>query len=143
VSTIVVTQDPMHDVDLRAHADRQLLQIGKNLREFDLLESRVTELGGQPAIYMRFAWTSAHGPLEQSLTMVERPEEAGRVVTTFTTSTPRNEAESARIVFARMLATVEFERPAPAMMRSEPFRIVPEADPPPYIPMPGIRDRRR
>src|SRR5262249_51411780 len=54
---IVMTREPMRDEDtLRTHADRQLLELGRQLKEFDLLESRETELSGLPAIFLRYTW---------------------------------------------------------------------------------------
>ena len=144
---IVVTKEPMRQGDtLRVHADRQMLELGRVLSEFDLLESRETELGGRPAIYVRFAWLSAEGPIEQSFTMVERQEDVGRAVTTFTTSAPRDQAEAARLVFGRVLASVEFDAPAPEPRGSAPpsSGIAPKPDSPvPDIPMPGFRSARR
>jgi hypothetical protein len=131
------------------HADRQLAQLGRELHKFDLLESKKTKLGGEPAIFMRFAWQSAVGPLEQSVTMVSRKDGARHVVTTFTTSTPRDDAAIARRVFSEILASVAFEHassfsPEPRQM---PSRIVPRIDPRmadiSEIPIPGTPALRR
>jgi hypothetical protein len=141
---IVITKERIRDGDtLRIHADRQLLDLSKVLSEFDILESREAQLGGRPAIYMRFAWRSPQGPMEQSLTMVERDTDGRRAVTTFTTSTPRDQAEAARMVFEGILASVEFDELVPAPQhvgptpRSSGIAPKPDSLQMPRIPMPG------
>jgi hypothetical protein len=129
---------------LRMRADRQLAEFGKQLEEFNLLESTTRHLGGEPAIYMRFAWLSAAGPLEQSVTLVSRHEEVGRFLTTFTTSTPRDVAAASRDVFREFLASVTFDPPARSERPPRPSQILPSADLPlPASPMPGTSGRHR
>jgi hypothetical protein len=140
---IVMTREPMRDEDtLRTHADRQLLELGRQLQDFDLLESRETQLGGQPAILLRFAWVSHLGDLEQSVTMVERTFDQKRVAMTFTTTSPRAEAQGTRPVFQQILQSVQFDGSAggpprpPGPSRPPPPIAEPSA---PVVPMPGMR----
>jgi hypothetical protein len=149
---IVITRERVAEGDtLRMRAERALTEYGKQLECFHLLESTTTELGGEPALYMRFAWLSAVGQLEQSITLVSRKEADGEhVVTTFTTSTPRDTAATSRQVFAEILASVAFEDPTSSEPRPRPSRIVPRIEPHvsempeiPEIPMPGRAAPRR
>ena len=137
---IVMTREPMRPGDtLRTHADRQLLELGKQLKDFDLLESRETELSGQPAIVLRYLWVSHIGALEQSMTLVARPTETGNAVTTFTTTTTPQDAARARPFFTQILQTVRFEgNGAPPPKASPPTPTSPQ-DQPPLVPMPGFR----
>jgi hypothetical protein len=138
---IVMTREPMRPGDtLRTHADRQLLELGKQLKDFDLLESRETELAGQAAIVLRYAWVSHFGALEQSMTLVVRPGESGHSVTTFTTTTTPQDAGRARPLFTQILETVRFEsNGAPPPKASSPTTPTTPQDQPPLVPMPGFR----
>src|ERR1700733_2915968 len=140
---VVVTREEMRESDtLRTHADRQLLELGKQLTDFDLLESRETQLGGLPAILLRYGWTSHFGPLEQTVTLVERMTAKGRVAILFTTTVGREDAAKARPIFADMLQSVRFDQgqgqpppPSPGPPSSQ--TPAPMAGPAPVVPMPG------
>jgi hypothetical protein len=139
---IVMTREPMRDEDtLRTHADRQLLELGRQLKDFDLLESRETELAGLPAIFLRYTWVSHLGELEQSLTMVERRLPEGRVAATFTTTVGKADAANARPVLNQILQNVRFEPsgpPRPSGPAGPPPPPIAEPSAP-IVPMPGTR----
>jgi hypothetical protein len=148
---VVMTHEWMRDADsLRVHAERQLMELGRQLQGFDILESRETTLGGLEAIRMRFGWLSHFGALEQSLTMVERNVQGRRVATTFTTTAMADEAAAVETTFEAFLASVRFGAhhsdrvPAPSFTPSTlpppPSHVEPIA---PLVPMPGFRTPRR
>jgi hypothetical protein len=149
----VMTREPMRDADsLRGHADRQLLELGRHLKGFDLLESKETTLGGAPAIYMHYTWMGHAGRLDQSVTIVERPapyRAETRVAVSFTTTSKAEDAEKMKPVFAEMLKTVRFDQappsdggPPPPTSRPLPSSALPPTDAP-LVPMPGYRGGRR
>jgi hypothetical protein len=154
----VMTREAMREGDtLRAHADRQLLELGRHLKDFDLLESKETTLGGQPAVFLRYTWMGHLGLLEQTVTIVARVFEHGRLATSFTTTAPSQDASKAKPVFEEILKTVRFDGteaprtspspPRPPLGRS-PLSYEPDEHPPtrsvpaPSVPMPGRRKRR-
>jgi hypothetical protein len=144
-ATLVVTRDPIRPGQtLRQYADQELLKLGKNLTDFDLFESGETEVGGRPAIHMRWAWLSPEGEVEQSITMVEQEKDGKRVAMTFTTGVPRDDAEAARPFFQGILDSVTFDNPVPAAPRSAPASAPSPVDPsePLHIPMPGAPHHR-
>jgi hypothetical protein len=144
---LVITNEPMREGDtLRVCADRQLMEIAKQLQDFDICESTTTTVGGLPAISMRFTWTAHFGALEQTITLVERTTEAGRVVTSFAATAKVQDAKTTHGIFENVLKSVSFGPPA-AVTHSEPPRPLsqppPSRDPEePFVPMPGYRQRR-
>jgi hypothetical protein len=140
---IVVTREALCTGEtLRIHADRQTLRLGQ-LNEFDLLESGEREIGGQRAIFLRFAWLSGLGPIEQSLTMILRPGKTGNLVVTFATTTPSARVASLRPIFARILASINFDEPRSLPSHARALERAPQL---PIIPIPGVptvRDPRR
>ena len=143
----VMTRTAIREGDtLRSHADRQLLELGRHLKDFDLLESKEMVLGGQPAVYMRYTWMGHYGRLEQSVTTVERMLEQ-RMATAFTTTAPADVAAQTRPIFDDMLRSVRFEAPqgpvgGPPPMSGRPS-LPPEEPGAPVVPMPGYRGGRR
>jgi hypothetical protein len=142
-ANMVLTREPMRDGDtLRTHADRQLLELGRQLADFELLESRETQLSGQPAIFIRYAWVSHVGALEQTMTLVERIRDQQRVVATFTTTAPRDEAKNVQPLFANILKSVRFggtpvPTPTPPSPSAPMIAVAPMSEP--MVPMPGYR----
>jgi hypothetical protein len=62
---IVVTREVIKEGEsLRVHADKQLLELGRQLENFDILESRSGKCGGLPSIFFRYRWASHVGELE-------------------------------------------------------------------------------
>lgn len=144
----VMTREAIREGDsLRSHADRQLLELGRHLKDFDLLESKETQLGGQPAVFLRYTWMGHYGRLEQTVSIVERFMEQGRMATAFTTTAPAQDAAKARPLFDEMLRTVRFDGPqgppgAPQPPPPASGRPMPDAGAP-VVPMPGYRGGRR
>ena len=139
---IVMTREPMRDGDtLRTHSDRQLIELGKQLKDFDLLESKETTLGGLPAILLRYRWISQVGTLEQAMVVAERTRpDKGTDVTTFTTTTTPADAPRARPIFDEILRTVRFSPAGGAPPPVRPSLAPPLSDEPsPLVPMPGFR----
>jgi hypothetical protein len=143
-ANFVVAREPLRPGQtLRYRADEELVKFGTYLSEFDLLESRTTEIAGRPAIFLRFVWVSHLGPFEQTVTVVENERDGAPVLTMFTTGAPRDKAATLREAFERVLESVVFEAPQPAELRSAPL---PKAavDPlPPHVPIPGVAYSRR
>ena len=53
--SIVITREPVRPWDtLRLHGNRQLIELEAQLEEFELIESRDTELAGSPALFFRY-----------------------------------------------------------------------------------------
>src|SRR6516225_9040968 len=72
---IAVTREPMRDTDtLSAHAERRLVALGRELSEFQLLDSRETEVGGRPALQVRYAWEMASVAFEETVAFVDGAE---------------------------------------------------------------------
>jgi hypothetical protein len=137
-ASFVVAREPLRPGQtLRHRADEELVKLGKYLSDFDLLESRPTEVGGRPAILLRFAWVSHLGPFEQTVTVVENERDGSRVLTLFTTGAPRDKAATLRESFQRILESVVFDAPRPVELQSAPPRTVAVDPLPLHIPMPG------
>ena len=141
-ANLVVTQEPLRDGDtLRVHADRILMETARQLQHFELLESREATLADLPAVFARFRLTTHFSVVEQRMTLVALETDEGRLVTTFTTTTPSDQVEEMQPVFEQMLRSVRFEcmpaasapSPAPA---EEPW--LPTTN---FVPMPGQRRR--
>jgi hypothetical protein len=138
----LMTREVMREREsLRTHVDRQTLELVRRLKDFDLLESSDAVLGGLPAIHLRYSWSSYLGPLEQSLTVVERIAENVRVATSFTATASAEDASKMKGMFAELLKTVRFGQPISAAPRPPLDR---PSEPPTdaealVIPMPGRR----
>ena len=142
---VTVTQTPMREGDsLQQHADRQLAQLAMHLHDFDLVECCNAELGGQPAIRIRFAWVAHLGALEQSISMVDRSADGKRTVVAFTITSTRDDMESVRPLFAEVLKSVRFDDGAERRTASAPPPVSETRELcAPVFPMPGVRDRAR
>jgi hypothetical protein len=147
----VMTRERMREGDsLRSHADRQLLELGRLLKDFDLLESKETVLGGQPAVFLRYTWMGHYGRLSQTVTIVEREHpERGRVAASFTTTSKTEDAPKTTAVFADILKSVKFDGSGGPAVPPPPMSGPPRGGPPmadqgaPVVPMPGVRGGRR
>jgi hypothetical protein len=125
--TLLMTLEPLRTGHtLREHADEHLSNLGRHLGAFDLVESRETTVARQPAIHMRFTWRGHHETLEQSLTMFERANAAGRHVVTFVTATSARAAPVARWVFARIIDSVALDSPTETAEAPAPYLPLPE-----------------
>ena len=166
-ASVTVTRELLRDGDtLRAHTDRVLARLGRDVGDFDLLESRGLELGGRPARELRFVWMGQHGPTEQTMVLLAPSDDRERYVTILSLVGPRELARETREVWDELLATVRFDalgaapepgsdRPASNRSSSAPPAVggPPLAPPPPplprdaefvpgpSIPMPGYRNR--
>jgi hypothetical protein len=147
-SNLVITSESFREGDsLRTHMGRQVLEASRQLRDFDLLETRDGVLGGLPAVTARFTWTSHFGVLEQTITSVERVLNGVRVATSVTTTALTTQAEEARATFEAFLASMRFTeaygspseiRPRAPTPSSPPAPSQPSEVLPPFIPMPGL-----
>lgn len=153
---IAMTRSPIRKGDtLYSHVDRQLLDLARTLKDFDLLESRETTCGGVPAVFVRYTWMGQRGRVEQTVTTVERVLAPGRVCTSFTTTARAEDAAQTSALFDEVLKSIRFDvgarerasRPGPAAQTMLP----PPPERPsgfqelgaPVIPMPGQRSRQR
>jgi hypothetical protein len=119
-SIIVVTRRRLRPGEtLQRRGDQELLQLQRRLKNFDLLEGGQAEIGGRPAIYLRFASWSRFGPLEQSITMVEgQADDGARLLIIFATSTPPDKAAAARPIFKKIFESVTRRSPLGAAARA-------------------------
>jgi hypothetical protein len=110
-ANIAVTRAPLDPAGdgatLFTYTQRQLIELSRRLNAFELRESGVRKVDGCQATYLRFAWISHYGELEQSITSVR----AGDVVLAITTTAQRAHAEELRSVFDAALASFRVERP--------------------------------
>ena len=51
---------------LRTHASRKFVELARTLDRLELLETSEREVDRQPAVFMRYTWMFALGPLEQT-----------------------------------------------------------------------------
>lgn len=109
---VVMTREALAPGDtLRTHADRTLLDMAKQLKDFDILESRETMLDGRRAICVRFSWMSNAGDLEQDMTMCESPAEPGeteRYATIVTATAHKKVVDEMRPLFNQVLSSIRF-----------------------------------
>jgi hypothetical protein len=143
VPNFVMTRQAMREGEsLRTHADREIFQLGRRLEGFELLESSDTILAGSTAVHFRYRWVSHVGPLEQSLTVVERAANGERFTMLFTTTTTVADAPVARPVLSRIFQTIRFGEdvgrtsPPPPLELTRPSAL---DAPPKSVPMPGVR----
>jgi hypothetical protein len=133
---VIARRDPAGEsVTLRVHALREITLLAKKLPGFDLLETEDTHVSDMPAAFYRFGWQSPLGPLEQTITIVERGTGGQRTFTTFLTTARKTDAASARALFQAILQSVRFEAPRPPPSRpstSEPRAVAAPA----FVPMP-------
>lgn len=61
---------------LRKYADRQLVDLGRELRDLELVDSGPLEVDGCEAFELRCIWRSASGTVEQRLIMIAANEQA-------------------------------------------------------------------
>jgi hypothetical protein len=141
---MIMTQERMREGDtLRTHADRQLMELAKQLNGFEILDSRDTTVCGLPAITMNFAWGSPMGNLVQTMTLVERSTPMGRSIISFTGTSPSDVSAQCAALWSQMLRSVRIgPPPAPGEASS---RSAQPAAPSSveYIPIPGLPRERR
>jgi hypothetical protein len=99
----------MRDTDtLHVHAERRLVELGRRLSDFQLLDSRETKIGGHPAVQVHYAWAMESVPFEETLAFVE---DVGtpRSVLLFRATSLRTKATVARVALEHLLASVAFD----------------------------------
>src|SRR5262249_28499179 len=130
---------------LGTHFERSLMTAARQLHDFELLEKRPTTLGGLPALFARFRWTSNFGLLEQTVTSVLRAPEGYNVVTSITTTATEDEVEPMRDAFTALLASFRFsDEPTPPPPAAPPSSTAPQGPTGPFVPIPGHRgDKNR
>ncbi len=128
-TNFVMTHESLPEGDsLRSYADRQLIDMGRGLKEFDILDSRERLVGGRRAIFFLLTWSSSFGALEQAMVIVDGLD--GKIVV-FTSTSLEKTAPESRKQFARMLDSVKFGSPAAPPPTS------PSLYPPPSVPTSG------
>ena len=137
-ANFVVTSEPLRDgEDLRTHVDRYLLLAARQLREFELIETRETTLGGLEAVCARFTWLAPFGEVEQAITSVRRVVAGAACVTSVSTTAAAADVASSRASFANVLASFRFADappPPPACIQAAEAPLLPLV-----MPMPGER----
>jgi hypothetical protein len=91
---------------------------------------------------MRYAWTTARGPVEQTVTFAAIPGSSS--VATFVATTAADHVASAALIFGKILASVEFDLSANVSQPRDTPAAAPLSDEValPAIPMPGMRTAR-
>src|ERR1700733_11477878 len=118
---VVVRRDPaVSATALRVHAVREITLLAKKLRSFELLETEDTHVSDEPAVTYRFCWDSPLGPLEQTITIVERGRVPRRTFTTFVSAARKAGAASARAFFRTIRGSVRFEGSRPPSIPARP-----------------------
>lgn len=130
---------------LRTHADRTLVKIGRQVENFDVLESRETVVGGRSAILLRFSFENDGDDFEQSMVMVDPVPDPDRKVLVLVASAPREKGEEARAALSAVVASLQFGDPRAAvpstpLVAAEPAPL--PMDAPPMVPIPGFPGRR-
>ncbi len=106
---IVVEREPLRDGEsLRAHVDGAMFRIAKATTAYKTLDNRDAEIGGQPAILVRFRFSRGRARVEQGCVFVAPASDPRRNVTILTYVAIGAAARETRTVFARMLTTVRF-----------------------------------
>lgn len=90
-TNVVLTRDRLAGGEtLRRYVDRQLIELGKQLRDLVLLGSEPCDIGGRQAFDMTASWRAPTGVVEQRLLMIALGE---RVLTLAITAQQKNRAE--------------------------------------------------
>lgn len=105
-ANLVLTRDALREGEtLAGYADRQLTELAKRLDGFELEGREDSQLGGAPAVTVRFTARAAAGPLAQRLVVIEGRR---RGVYCFTATSAQADAAQNDPLFDRMLATIRF-----------------------------------
>jgi hypothetical protein len=122
---VVVTTEPMEaSATLPTHLARHIVQLGQRLPRFELLENGATTVGGLPAALLTFVWMEESGWVEQSAALVERTRDGERLLTTITSTMPRNlptgDALHVRETLRGIVASIAFDDGRSDVARSSP-----------------------
>ncbi|MBI4954317.1 MAG: DcrB-related protein [Myxococcales bacterium] len=110
-ANLVVSRERLPEGEgLEGYAARQVAELAERLEDFQLLAHGGRELGGQPALSLRFSSKGRDGRFEQTLVLAA----VGRRVFAFTMSAPERDVAQVGPLFERMLASVRFPTPAHA-----------------------------
>lgn len=102
---VVVTRDSLPvGQSIRTYGAKQLAELAKALREFELLDSREVNVGGLAGVEYRFTWEGDAGPIFQRMLLAPLQD----TVVTVTASAPKAEATTSAEVFDKILASVSF-----------------------------------
>ncbi len=143
-SSITVMREPLRAADtLRTHADRKLVQLGKDLARFELLESTDVELAGRPAVLLRFRFgPDGRERIEQTMVLVDPLDDPERVVVVVSTAAVLERVDETRVAFATTLRSLRFDQtPTLRVAPRPPEGPAPSIRPPLSIPMPGFPRR--
>ncbi len=141
--TILMAREVLQPADtLRTHADRKLVQLGREAQRFALVESKELQVGGRPALLLRYRLSGQDGRrLEQTTVMVDPAHDPEHKVAVFVMIAAAEQAEQSHAVFADMLTSVRFSETtgmeAHPGAASPAARRWPNEPPPPSLPMPG------
>jgi len=136
-NVVLTREQPKKGESLKTFAARQMTEMAKKLKNFELIENRDRAVGGAPAVELEFTWAAPSGELLQRMTMVQH----GFAILIFTGSAPLTEAAASRPVFDRLIDSVQLrDQPVTSIAR-----IPPPSDPidpgPPQGWGPGSRRR--
>jgi hypothetical protein len=124
---------------LHMHAHRLLVRAARVLRNFELLRSSSTTVGGRPGALVHFRFATHTGTLEQTTVMVDSAGDAEGKITVFSVVAQVYEAE-AQGAFLDLLKSVQFEATTSASPLP-PRGLDPSPEPASSIPVPGSRVR--
>ena len=104
-SNLVITRDRLRPEEtIRTYIDRQFVELARKLKRVVLRGRREVRVGDVDAHEIRCTWHGTQGPIEQTLTMVARPDH----VLTFTVSVAKGRAEEVLPQFEEMLRTMRW-----------------------------------
>jgi hypothetical protein len=104
---IVLTRDLAGDrEDAAKYADRQLVELARNLAGFDLEERRQVQVGGLPGVELLFTWSGQNGTIRQKQTFVLTK---GRKLLTFVATAAKDDFAAMEPQFAAILASTKFQ----------------------------------
>jgi hypothetical protein len=158
--TMLMQREPQGGDSLQTYVSRKLVQLSRQADKFHLFRSESLVVGGRPAVWLSFGFTTETGAAaEEDVVVVDRAGDAGGMVTVFSAGAMASaRAGENRKAFLELLKTVRFEggatvsrspeRTEPAAAWTAPLLTRPHASPrhepfvePLSFPMPGSRER--
>lgn len=96
---------------LELHAARLLIGLAKELPDFQLISHSEVQFAEFPGRMLRFTFSGRFTPLEQTIALVERETEAGRIAARFAFTCDRDVAMSAQPFFASIMNSIRVDPP--------------------------------
>ena len=105
--SLTITRDDMPwGMNFHDYVDDQAKQAAKALKNFEILDRREFEIGGNPATEIESRWVAKQGPVHQLITSVQ----SGRKVLILTASLGGEMSDGQKAEMRRIVATLRLER---------------------------------